>query len=403
MQPRDLSEADFQTYPPLARKFACDHLALLRDLPVVLVAIMLRELIGFDTRFPQERTTIESQFAYLGALTTEERHRFTEGFAQLSVPGPLIAENWVQFPQKFSEDLSAHLWASGQVDRFHTIGTEFAETIRKATPVTKPALPRWTVVVLGPDLRNEGYPLFRKLRPHGVFFANVETGGGMAEILGKLSARATGTPVPYGHWYIDGGNPLASESSAVSSFSWSGSSPVRDALLHEVQSVIGSGAAGPEMLRSIMATWTPGKQGASARDPLVDRLVVNVYGEGSGTQIFSTTFVQWSAREVLRRAEPVSLVARFGPRQRQRGMNEMFAKPADAVEVDSAGSLVDADFGAYYTWINLNRLEGAETASFIAWSETDRQAIAIGPSFARGTEAPNPISMGRLLSLVAET
>jgi hypothetical protein len=71
--------------------------------------------------------------------------------------------------------------------------------------------------------------------------------------------------------------------------------------------------------------------------------------------------------------------------------------------VDCAGSLVDADFGAYSTWINLSRLEGSETASFIAWSETYRQAIAIGPYFARGTEAPNSIALGRLLHMVAET
>jgi len=403
MPPRELREADFRTYPPLARKFACDHLALLRDLPVVLAAILLRELIGFDTRFPKERAAIETQFAFLGALTANERHHLTEGFANLSLPDPFIAQNWVQFPQKFEEDLSAHLWASHQIDLFHTIGEQFAAAMRKATPVTKPAIPRWTVVVLDPELRNDGYPLFRKLRPHGVFFSKVETGGGVTEILGKLAARATDTPISYSHWYIDGGSPLPIESGAVSSFSWSESSSVRDAILHEVQTVIGSGAAGPEMLRSIMATWAPDKQGGSSRDPLVDRLVVNVYGEGSGTQIFSTTFVQWSAREVLRRAEPVSLVARFCPRQRQRGMNEMFAGPADTVDVDCAGSLVDADFGAYYTWINLNRLEGAETASFIAWSETYGQAIAIGPGFARGTEAPNSIALGRLLRMVAET
>lgn len=403
MQPRELSEADFRTYPPLARKFACDHLTLLRDLPVVLAAILLRELIGFDTRFPQERAAIETQFAFLGALTAKERHQLTEGFANLSLPGPLIAQNWVQFPQKFEEDLSAHLWSSHQIDLFHTIGAQFAAAMRKATPVAKPAIPRWTAVILGPELRNDGYPLFRKLRPHGAFFSKVETGGGVTEILGKLVARATSTPIPYSHWYIDGGSPVAIESGTVSSFSWSESSLVRNAILHEVHSVIGSGAAGPEMLRSIMATWAPDKQGTNSGDPLMDRLAVNVYGEGSGTQIFSTTFVQWSAREVLRRAEPVSLVARFCPRQRQRGLNAMFAGSADAVEVDCAGSLVDADFGAYYTWINLNRLEGAETASFIAWSEAYGQAIVIGPSFARGTEAPNSIALGRLLHMVVET
>ena len=38
MQPRQVSEGSFKTYPPLARKFATDHLELIRDLPVVLAA-----------------------------------------------------------------------------------------------------------------------------------------------------------------------------------------------------------------------------------------------------------------------------------------------------------------------------------------------------------------------------
>ena len=77
-------------------------------------------------------------------------------------------------------------------------------------------------------------------------------------------------------------------------------------------------------------------------------------------------------------------------------MNEMFAAAAN--DVDFVGSLVDGDSGAYYTWINLNRLPGAETASFVAWSQYHQQAIAIGPGLARGTEAPDPITMERLLS-----
>lgn len=151
------------------------------------------------------------------------------------------------------------------------------------------------------------------------------------------------------------------------------------------------------MLRSIMAEWTPRENTKDTRDAVVDQFVVNVYGGGSGTQIFSTTFVQWAARELMRRAEPVSLVARFGPRQRQRSMNEMFAHAA--AEMDYAGSLVDADFGAYYTWINMNRLAGSENASFIAWSEGHQQAVAIGPELPRGTQAPEPITIQNLLEL----
>jgi hypothetical protein len=69
--------------------------------------------------------------------------------------------------------------------------------------------------------------------------------------------------------------------------------------------------------------------------------------------------------------------------------------------MDGAGSLVDADFGAYYTWININRLAGSENAAFIAWSESHHQAVAIGPGLPRGTHAPDPITMQRLLDLVA--
>ena len=78
-------------------------------------------------------------------------------------------------------------------------------------------------------------------------------------------------------------------------------------------------------------------------------------------------------------------------------MNEMFAKNPSGATFDIPGSLVDADFGAYYTWINLNRLAGAESATFLAWSEAHHQAVAIGPGCPRGTEAPNSTQLGQLL------
>ena len=397
MQPRELSPANFETYPPEARKMALANLALLRDLPVTLAASLLREVIDLDDRFPAERRAVQAQFAYLSSQSAEDRHRATKGFADISLPPELIAEDWARNPQKFSEDLSAHLWASHQIDAFHTAGAGFTQAVIKATPETARPIPRLAVVILGPELRNDGYPLFRKLRSQGTFFPHVESGDGTAAVLKQLAERATAAPDPYGHWYIDGGAPIPHESAAVSGFSWAGSLPVRSAVLRKMGTVIGSVGTGPEMLRSIMAGWAAKEQEAGTGDPLVDKLVLRVYGEGSGTQIFSTSFAQWSAREVLRRAEPASLVVRFGPRQRQRGMNEMLAGSVPSEDVDIAGSLVDADCAAHYTWINLHRLEGSETATFLAWSETHRQAVATGPGFSRGSEAPDPIRLENLL------
>ena len=118
---------------------------------------------------------------------------------------------------------------------------------------------------------------------------------------------------------------------------------------------------------------------------MLDRFQVKLLTEGSGTQIFSTTFAQWAARETLRRAQPLTLLVRFAPRQRQQPMNELLSGIRSDAELDPAGSLVDADMGSYYTYLNQQRLTGAEKSSFLVWFEGHNEAVAIGPAMPRGT------------------
>src|SRR6266496_1827858 len=118
-------------------------------------------------------------------------------------------------------------------------------------------------------------------------------------------------------------------------------------------------------------------------DEILQRFQLKLLAEGSGTQLFSTTFAQWTAREVLRRAQPLTLLVRFAPRQRQRPMNELLSGTGSNVEVDPTGSLVDADMAAYYQWINQRRLPGSEQSSFLVWFEGHSQALAIAPSLPR--------------------
>jgi hypothetical protein len=133
-------------------------------------------------------------------------------------------------------------------------------------------------------------------------------------------------------------------------------------------------------------------------DTVLDRFQVKLLTEGSGTQIFSTSFTQWAAREALRRAQPVTMLVRFAPRQRQKPMNELLSVNRDRPELDFAGSLVDADMGAYYNWLNQQRLPGAERSSFLVWFENHSSALAIGPSMARGTESNSEADLGQVLS-----
>ena len=138
-------------------------------------------------------------------------------------------------------------------------------------------------------------------------------------------------------------------------------------MLHNIQAEIKRPGMGPEELRTHLAQLAPADLGMDkAGDAVLNRFQIKLLTEGSGTQIFSTTFAQWTAREALRRAQPLTLLVRFAPRQRQKPMNELLSSSQGNAELDLTGSLIDADMAAYYNWINQQRLPGGEQSA--SWS-----------------------------------
>ena len=103
----------------------------------------------------------------------------------------------------------------------------------------------------------------------------------------------------------------------------------------------------------------------------------------------------------VRRAQPLTLVIRFAPRQRQKPMNELLAGAETEVELDPAGSLLDADMGSYYTYLNQQRLSGAERSSFLVWFEGHNGAVGIGPSMPRGTQSANEVDLRQVLAWIS--
>jgi hypothetical protein len=398
MQPSQLTEKSFAAYPPLARALAVQHLALIREMPVALTALLMREVIGYDWLFPAERRTIDDQFAWLGSLSPADRDQALQGFQYPSLDATLRGADSIRRPAEFVETFTAALWSSHQIDNFRAVAMRYSDAWRKAYPEPDPITPRLAIVVLGQDLRAPDYPLFRKLIPHGVYIPAVTPTNAWPTILEKVSARAAKYLLPYGHWYVDGASPQAIAGSKISAVSWDELSTVRTAMLARMQSVIASGHGGPEELRTLMAETAPKDVGLAAQvdDEVLSRFKLSILAEGSGTQIFSTTFVQWTAREALRRAQPCTLLLRFAPRQRQLPMNELLAGTSDRHAVDPAGSLIDADMGAYYTWIDQQRLTGAAQSSFIAWSEAHGQALVISPTAPRGTTAGAALTMKQI-------
>jgi len=401
MLPSDLKPELFAAYPPEAKKLVAAYVPTLQRLPLAYVPSLLREVIEYDFKFPAERKALEKELANLSSLSSEQTKIWFRAFAQIQLSQELEKSDWVNAPAPFVENLSAHLWTTHQLDAFRVAALDYADRLYAVVHAEQPAIPRLGITVIGQGATSAEEPLFRKLRPHGAYFSNVKPEGGLETLLKAVADRAQAHPTPYGHWYIDGGEPAAHDP-ALTCVSYGTLGSARAALADKIRYDIERPGMGPEALRTLMAQLRPADLGfATAGDPVLDRFQVKLLTEGSGTQIFSTTFAQWAAREALRRAQPHTLLVRFAPRQRQKAMNEMLASSREPAELDPAGSLVDADMGAYYNWLNLQRLTGADRTSAVIWFEGHNEAVAIGPSLPRGTTSTAAATLDQLLSWAA--
>ncbi len=401
MLPPDLKPKMFSDYPPEARKLALDYLGTFQRLPLSFLPSLLREVIDYDFKFPVERQLLQEELANLLSLSPQESKDWFRGFAEIHLSSKLEQFDWVNSPSQFVEQLSSHLWTTHQMDAFRKAATDYAEHLHAAVRPAPPALPRLGIAVIGQGVNSHEQPLFRKLRPQGAYFAAIQADNGMQHLLDIVAARAKSAPLPYGHWYIDGGQE-APHSSAITCVSYKSLEPARAALLSRIQAETKRPGAGPEGLRTLMARMRPADLGfENSGDPVLDRFQVKLLTEGSGTQIFSTSFAQWAARESLRRAQPLTLLVRFAPRQRQKPMNELLSPSHEPAELDPLGSLMDADMAAYYNWINQQRLPGSEKSLFLAWFENHGKAVAISPSMPRGTVSTSAPTIPELLSWMA--
>jgi hypothetical protein len=403
MLPSDLKPEKFDNYPPEARKIVVNHLATLRQLPLSFVPGLLRELIHYDFKFPAERKAHERELEYLGSLSAGQLKECFQGFAQIHLSTQLEDFDWVKSPTQFVERLSAHLWSTHQLDAFRQASNEYADRLRAAVPPEASPIPRLGISVIGQGVASYSDGLFRKLRAHGAYYAHINPENGLRHLLDAIAARAKAHPALYGHWYIDGGESAECDP-ALTCVSYKALEPARTALLRKMGEEIDRPGMGPEALRTILAQMRPSDLGmdrgtGNLHDETLERFEVSVLTEGSGTQIFSTVFAQWAAREALRRAQPLTLLVRFAPRQRQRPMNEMLSADAKVPpELDFVGSLIDGDFASYYNWLNQQRLPGAERSSFLVWFEGHNQALAIGPSTPRGTESESDADLRQVLA-----
>ena len=401
MQPAELTNRSFAAYPPAGAALCRSKLTLLQSLPLVLLPILLRDLIVFDWKLPAERRIVEVQLAYLEGTATPERTAFVQGFRSFSPGNDLAGMDWLNNPGGFIERLTAWLWSTHRMDRFRNHADAYNTAVNVAFPDKAPTLPRLGIVVLGTGTAQTSYRLFRKLKPHGVSFNRIQPANGLPTILAEAARRAAASPKDeaFRHWYIDGEG--THDIPSLTHVSYAKLEQPRALLLQKIQSSIATGTMGPEELRTLLARLKPSEIGLTdgTDQGVLSHFQMSLLTEGAGTQIFATTFVQWAARECVRRAQPETLVVRYTPRQQAQTMNAMLTGAAPS-GLDAEGSLIDADMGAFYTWLNLRRLSGADDMRFLVWLEGQGQAIAIGPGLPAGTSSDAALNLKSLLALV---
>ncbi len=354
--PGELRAESFARYPPQARLFAVANLPVLQRMPLILIALVLRQAIQYDWCFPAEREQLSRQLDLVGRMDAASFDALMAPFSAIQLSPELRGIDWVREPQQFSERLTAYLWSQNQIDRYHEAA--------------------------------QRYP-----------------SDGLEVLLTEIRSRAQQYPLEYGHWYIEGGELHAGSKGVqgltVMSYARLVPAAKREfALLNQFTNRAGGGGkVGVEAVSSYVAGLNPddlGLKGTPADDAL-RHFEVNVLTQGAGCQIYSTTFVQWASRECLHRAQPLTLFARFATRQRSAPMEQLLARDPLQQPQDPEGSLTDADMGAYYTWINQSRLAGADQSRFLVWFEGHGVVCAVSPTLPRGTTSTASVNMRQVL------
>jgi hypothetical protein len=305
--------------------------------------------------------------------------------------------DWVHAPAAFITELTAHLWSSGQVNQFRA-GTS---ALFAVIPSREDTTHRLVFVVLGQGAQVESGKALRKLSKCGVLLNSLKAETAFQDIQSAMAEHAARATAPYASWYIDGGTisaEMASRLPTTVAVSYPGLAKLRERVLERMQAGLTSGSGGAEQMRTRLTSTSPNDVGAAeiTRDPILQRFYTELFTESSGPQIFSTSFVQWAGREIARRAQPQTLLLRYALRQSHRDLNEMVAS-AQMLSFDPQGSFRDAEMGAYYNWIEMQRITAPGKLTFVAWVEDHPFAVIVGANSPAGTVCSTPMILAQAL------
>ncbi len=209
-------------------------------------------------------------------------------------------------------------------------------------------------------------------------------------------------------WVIDGEGPLAqaihpASVPQASCLSYAQLDPFRREFLADMNVVprdLHEASDTITMLeRRDWSEWWPHELAGQDR---LKNFVVDTYLSGNGALIFSNAFAQWTSSEVLRRARPRLLVARFGLRNKPKPFTSI-ALFEDQTKVsplpdtpDPENSAIDAAILAHYVGLAAQRYTEYQRALVVCVAEHLNAAWVIAPQNAPLATGPVSLSPAQL-------
>ena len=224
--------------------------------------------------------------------------------------------------------------------------------------------------------------------------------------------RSNGSPADT--WVLDAGTELIEEvlgpepsrasARSATMLGYDRLKPFRESFSHEMNSMRKDLADADSVfarLRQVDVTpWCPPEV---ASQPVIREFLRSLFLSGNGALMFGNSFVEWAASEAFRRARPTFLLANFGVRNKPKPFTSVVVfenpdqlNPLPSVE-DPAGSALDAQMLALYTWLAASRYQEYQShTACVCVAESLSQAYVIAPQEMSLGHDPQPISPARL-------
>jgi hypothetical protein len=224
-----------------------------------------------------------------------------------------------------------------------------------------------------------------------------------------LSATGIG---PDNAWIVEAGESLHAlcegRPACATGLSYARLRGYRETLARSLYKRVLEGVSGPQELAAYVRELeiAPPEGALLHSDAVVRAFVRDVLLGGNGTLLVNNTFVEWSAVQALKRAQPRLLVARFGVRDKMKPFSSLLLfsspRPTDQVPIleDPFGSFVDVEQLSYYVWLNAEKSAAYRGKTlYLLLAEGVDEMLAIGPG--APAQAPGGLSEATLPQVAA--